>query len=226
MIDPVRHYSITDQVYDALKERILLRTVQPGERLLLNELEQQLGVSRTPLKDALNRLAMEGLVEVYPRKGTFVTSLTSETLREVFDIRLLMELYAGEQGITRITPAQLGKMRGLVKELERNIDAGNETYIDYGQFISRDQNLHLLLIGLAGNQTLLEMYRSLNVHVQIARGFYTRMDRRVRHTHEEHKTILRAYESGDANLLRETLTLHICSVRQLMARFVEGSGSI
>lgn len=226
MIDPVQHYSITDQVYDVLKERILQRELKQGERLHLDDLEDQLGVSRTPLKDALNRLSMEGLIQVLPRKGTFVTSITARTLKEVFDVRLLLELYAGELGIQDVKPGQIKRIQDLVQRLEGNIDLDNHTYVDYAQFIATDQELHLFLVELAGNQTLLEIYRSLNVHIQIARGFYTRMDRRVRHTHAEHKQIVCAYQEGNWPMLREALTLHIRSVQELMVQFVQESGKI
>ena len=221
---PVRYYSVTDQVYDMLKERILARQIEPGQRLNLDELEHQLEVSRTPLKDAVNRLAMEGLVKVYPRKGTFVTSLTQDTLHEVFEVRLALELYAGEQGIGRITPEKLQRMREIVWDLESVIDG--DVYSDYGAFITRDRDFHLLIIGLVENQTLYDMYQSLNVHVQIVRAFYTEIDKRVLRTHDEHKAILRAFEARDQDLLKQTLTTHINSVRDFVLGYMGEADSI
>lgn len=222
--DPVRYYSVTDQVYDVLKERILPRQFGPGQRLNLDELEHQLEVSRTPLKDAINRLAMEGLVKVYPRKGTFVTSLTQETLREVFEVRLALELYAGEQGIGRITPEALQRMREIVADLENIIDG--DVYSDYGAFVAKDRDFHLLIIDLVENQTLHDMYQSLNVHVQIIRTSYTEIDKRVLKTHDEHKAILRAFEAGDQNLLKPTLITHINSVRDFVLGYMAEADSV
>jgi len=221
---PVRYYSVTDQVYDVLKERILTRQVGPGQRLNLDELEHQLEVSRTPLKDAINRLAMEGLVKVYPRKGTFVTSLTQETLREVFEVRLALELYAGEQGIGRITPEALRGMQEIVADLEGIIDG--DVYSDYGAFIAKDRAFHSLIIDLVENQTLHDIYQSLNVHVQIVRAFYTEVDKRVLRTHDEHKAILRAFETRDQSFLKDALTTHINSVRDFVLGHMGEADSI
>ena len=218
-LDPVQHYNVTDQVYNVLKERILRRQFRPGQRLNLDKLEQQLGVSRTPLKDALNRLAMEGLVEILPRKGTFVTTLKAEELREVFEVRQLLELFAAELAIQRITPAKLQEMHDLVKELEALID--NDTYSDYQVFMAEDRDLHLLIVELAGNRTLLELYKSLNVHVQIARAYYAQIDKRVQDTHEEHKAILQAFEARDWETLRKTLIRHIDGVKNCILEHMD-----
>lgn len=210
-LEPIQHYSVTDQVYEVLKKRILSRQFRPGQRLNLDELEQQLGVSRTPLKDALNRLAMESLVEILPRKGTYVTTLTVEELKEVFEVRQVLELYAAKLSIHRITPAKLQEMHDLVTDLEILID--NNTYSDYQAFMAKDRDLHLLIVELAGNRKLLELYKSLNVHVQIARAFYVQIDKRVQDTHKEHRAILQAFEAKDWEALERTLNRHIEAIK-------------
>src|SRR5512136_2843678 len=93
---PLDRTDLTERTYAVLKDRILTRRMEPGARVSVPEVASALGVSRTPVNDALKRLANEGLVEIVPRRGTFVTGLTASDVSELFDIRLLIEAHAVE----------------------------------------------------------------------------------------------------------------------------------
>ena len=93
--------------YKILKAKILSEQLTPGERLDLSAIEKQMGISRTPLKEALNRLAVDGLVEIRPRSGTYVTVHSLEKIEDVFDARQLLEVYAAGLAAERMTETQL-----------------------------------------------------------------------------------------------------------------------
>lgn len=111
VLQRIRYQNMTDAVYASLSEAIFSRRFALGQRINVDELRQQLGVSRTPLKDALNRLATEGLIRVVPHRGTFVSELRADEMAEISDVRRVLKLYAVEQGIPRITPQQLQRMK-------------------------------------------------------------------------------------------------------------------
>jgi DNA-binding GntR family transcriptional regulator len=92
-LQPIQTVNLNDAVYDILRQQILNYNFEPGQRLDLAALEDKLQVSRTPLKNALTRLSVEGLVEIQPRRGTFVAPIDAESLEEAYKIRSSFELY-------------------------------------------------------------------------------------------------------------------------------------
>lgn len=200
--------NISDEVYAALKERILSKQFAPGERLNLSQLEEQMGISRTPLKDALNRLALEGLVDIQPRRGTFVVNLTPAEITEAFDVRRVLEVYAVELAVQRMTESQFERMNDLVKALRRLTDIKDWDGI-YRQYCSMDHDLHRLILEIAGNRRLKEVWEKNNVHVEMARTRYGELERERYRTQEEHEEILRAFERKDLPRLQEVICHHI-----------------
>src|SRR5207237_6695976 len=96
-----------DAVYQALRQAIVSSLMKPGERLNVDELAAKLGVSLTPVRSAIQQLATEGLVDILPRSGTFVASLSIQDVEETFDIRCALEQLAGEKACRNVTPAAL-----------------------------------------------------------------------------------------------------------------------
>ena len=91
---PLDKTDLTEQTYRAIREKILTRVLRPGQKISADEVAHALSVSRTPVMDALKRLANDGLVEILPRRGTFVTEITAESVNELFAVRIMMELFA------------------------------------------------------------------------------------------------------------------------------------
>lgn len=208
----IDHTALSEKVYAVLKEKILKRELKPGEKVLIDEIAHQLGVSRTPVKDAVNRLALEGLVEKVARRGTFVTQLTSRDVAELFDLRLLLELYAAEKLI------EDGKVELFSAEMEKcvtNMEGAinGDEYLDYEAFMSWDRDLHLSLIGLADNNHLLQIYQGLNIHIQIARAHYLRSVEGALQAQQEHEAIYEAFNNGNWEQVKKALSTHINNVK-------------
>lgn len=196
---------LTDAAYQALKENILRQTLRAGQRLNVDELASQLGMSRTPVKDALNALASEGLVEILPRRGTFVIGVTAQDVAEAFEVRRALELLAAELLVARLTDEDLMALRAALARLDEVADG------DAVEHMQRNMAFHRLFVRLAGNRRLSEIYENLDVHIQIAR-VHARGDRwRERRTRErtEHLAIFRALEVRDAARLARAIDAHI-----------------
>lgn len=208
---PLRKKRATDEVYDSLRAAILKRDFKPGERLLADELGHQLGVSLTPIRHALQQLAVEGLVEIHPRSGTYVASISEEDLVETFEIRLSLELLAGKRAIPRWDEAAAHNMNRLLKALAkpvRNIDAMK-------QHETLNLEFHYALFDLAGSRKLRELYESLNAHIQIARIHSSEgpslpgLAARLLQEQAEHQAIVDALSARSLPKLEEALRAHI-----------------
>jgi DNA-binding GntR family transcriptional regulator len=208
---------ISDEVYKALKARIVSRQFSLGERLNLARLEKQMGISRTPLKEALNRLALEGLVEIQPRKGTFVVNPTPDEIAESFDVRRVLEVYAVELAVQRVTESQLEQMRDLVKALRRLTEAENWERV-FLEYMPLDYSLHKLILEIAGNRRLLEIWEQVNVHAEMGRIRYGRSREEAKLAQKEHEEILQAFEARDITVLRQIISHHIKRVKRSIVR--------
>lgn len=208
----IDHTALSDKVYVILKEKILRRELGPGEKIQIDDIAQQLGVSRTPVKDAVNHLALEGLVEVVARRGTFVTELTMRDVAELFDLRLILELYAAQKLLEDGKRDQvLAELAECLAGMEEAIQ-GDE-YRDYEGFMAWDRDLHLGLITLTGNRILLQTYQGLNIHIQIARAHYLRSVEGALQAQQEHKAIYAAFKTGDLERISKAVATHINNVK-------------
>jgi GntR family transcriptional regulator, rspAB operon transcriptional repressor len=206
----VNYPDLGEKVYEAIRAQILSCELAPGSQLPVGDLARQLGVSLTPVRDALNRLAAEGLVEDVARKGYFVASLDPDDVADLLQARRLIELASVEQGIHAVAPEQLTEMRGLTEEMEALLDEQGR-YRDYAEFSKRDSQFHLVVVGTAHNRHLLKLYRGLSVHVHIYR---TNLAVRAGYnrglaTVQEHRAILKGFETGDLRAVRAAITRHV-----------------
>jgi len=197
----------SDSVFDILRENIVGRGFRPGDRLDVRALADQLGVSATPVKDAINRLAAEGLVEIRPRSGTFVAELAPDAVAETFEIRRALECLAAERVVTQLTPDLLARFQDVVDAMDRPVS----TERDRTEHERKNVELHTLLVEASGNRRLTELYRSLNAHLTIARIHSRRRpdDDRLEQERREHRAILEALATRDAAALVSALDRHI-----------------
>ncbi len=218
---PLPHTDLSEQTYLVLKDRILMRQLEPGHRISVDEVAHGLGVSRTPVTDALKRLAVEGLVEIHPRRGTFVTQLTVRDVSELFDIRLLIETFAAKVTLSEGRAGEF--LQAIAEPINRMREATvNDSYGDYESFIAADRQLHATLVGMSENQRLMQIFSDMNVHMRVARAHYLNSVENARQAHQEHEAILTAFQSGDATCVEQALTAHICNVK---ARILELLGA-
>ena len=205
----------TDEVYEALRQSILGSVFKPGQRLQVEEISLQLGVSLTPVRHAIQQLAAEGLIEVRPRSGTFVAQLNSRDVEETSDIRCALECLAAESAVQRITDAELGEFRRLLERLGRPVR--NER--DRKQHEEDNRHFHRLLMECSGNRRLAEMYESLNAHLQIAHIHSRKTDwaARLPVEHAEHEEIVAALGERNLRRVQQALRVHILRARQSLA---------
>ncbi len=228
----IEHSDLTTKVYRWLRDQILHHAFLPGDKLDVQQLADNLGVSRTPVKDAINRLAAEGLVVLRSRRGTYVARLTPAALHDLFDARLMIETWAAQA----LTAAQLlaaaPAIRDLFARADRIIAVGDAAHFDYPAFYALDTELHGMIVGLAGNAVLVEMHRMVYARAGGGRVYFPG-DEEIWHrslaAHEEHRAIAAAVEAGDVAALLAAVQAHIGSSRAhttaLLDRFEDAAAS-
>lgn len=197
----------SDAVFNILRESILDQTFRPGERLNVRMLAEKLDVSLTPVKIAITRLVVEGLIELRPRSGTYVSSLSPGDIEDTLAVRRALERLAAETVFQNMTDEDLERFEDTVALLERPVNNGRERQLHE----KRNNEFHLRLIELSNNKKLIELYSSLNAHMKIARIHYTNDSWAERLSAEcaEHRKILDALHARDARKLQNALDDHI-----------------
>jgi DNA-binding GntR family transcriptional regulator len=201
--------NINEKVYDFLKKGIINLTYPPGEKINIRKLQQDLGVSHTPIKDALFRLAGEGMVEISSRRGTFVTEVTERDIEEIAETRIILESGALDIVAKQITDQQLAELEVLYQAtLIEEEDVGYDSYME------KDSQFHLAIVEFTNNQHLLKLYKQLNAHMQIVRfRFARRAKRKLSWTDQDHARILRAIKENDPQKAKETMREHLLRAR-------------
>ena len=205
----------TDEVYAALRQSILGHLFEPGERLLVDEIAAKLGVSLTPVRHAIQQLSAEGLIEIRPRSGTFIATLTTRDVEETSDLRCALECLAGEKAAERITDADLVQFRTLLSLLAQPVESGEDRRLHE----ENNTKFHRLLVECSGNKRLAEAYENLHAHLVISRA-HSRdagWEDRLALEQSEHEEIVAALEARDVPRLTQALRTHILRGRQSMS---------
>ena len=199
---------ISDSAYEILHEKIVSREFYPGQRLDLKLMQTEMGISTTPLKEALARLEMEGLVEIRPRSGTFVTDPSPEDISKSFDVRIAIEVFAIDQVVKQINDEDIQKLRLLIQELGELASAPDQASI-YPQYLLLDHQFHKLLVAMTNNERLALIHQRENLHAQMARIRYHRSERELQVAQHEHEQLIRAIEAQDIRAAQELMKSHL-----------------
>jgi len=214
---------LNDQVYEALKERLLTREFGGGQKLSLQSLADELGVSRSPVHHALTRLTSEGLV-VNETRGYAVRPLTAAFMDETHEARLALELHAAELTVGRVDEAQLLELRRIADETMRAVR--DERITDARRYMLANQAFHEYQVDLAGNSIISEMYRRLCVHQLMERTILVLGVSAAGGSSEEHAEIVAAYEAGDLERLRAALRRNVATGKRIARLAIERAGGV
>jgi DNA-binding GntR family transcriptional regulator len=193
-----------EDVTDRLRDMIVQGELAPGAKLNERVLCERLGVSRTPLREALKTLASEGLVALLPNRGAAVTPLTLETVREVFEVMGALEALAGDLACRHVTDAQLAEIRALHFQMLAAHARG-----DLAGYFRHNQAIHFAIVAASGNATLAATYRHLNANVRRARYMANLSRARWEKAVREHEDMLAALAARDGPRLQRLLVEHL-----------------
>lgn len=209
---PITHVDISQIVYERIREMIMRGDFVPGSKIDVGCLAESFQVSRTTVANALQRLALEDLVYIVPRRGTYVQRFALRQLWELYDVRLCLELWAAKHSVESASVAEVFQLRQLLEEF-LPLMSGDERK-DLNTFASQNYDFHTYLISLAKNGKLLEIYQGLNIDVLGSRIYRIREAiRPASVVHAEHGAIVRGYEARDLSAVEEAITTHLITAR-------------
>lgn len=216
--------SLRDEIYELLRKRIINHHYPPNYRFDLIELEKRLGISRTPLKEALHRLELEGLVKIRPRRGTFVTDLDPTDIAESFDVRKILESGAAQMVTQTITDKEIDALEQISNQMDFVLDNNTDYQAIVEAYIDLDYEFHRLFMSYTHNNRLIAIHKRINTHLQIARVRQKFLPQQSRHTQLEHSAILMALKARDVQTLQNALKQHIQFSKERILNALKDSG--
>ena len=209
--------SLADRAYHAIREMIVSLELRPGAVIDERALMERLGIGRTPTREALRRLAQERLVEVYPRRGMFVTSVEIRDLASLAEVRSVLESSAARLAAERATDDDRDAVAALLHELDHH------TELDQRELMALDERIHRQLYRCAHNQFLedsLEQY-----YVLALRIWYLALDqaRELEQAVLDHREILEAIRDGEADRAEDVMRRHVLEFEDAMRRVLIGA---
>jgi DNA-binding GntR family transcriptional regulator len=205
----VSHRSLSHQAHEQIKRKIVSLELPPGAVIDEGELREELGLGRTPIREALQRLSQEKLVVIVPRRGTFVTEIGISDLQQLFEVRVVLESLAARLAAARGTADQWQRM-------ERVLTAMGAAGDDYDTLIAIDESCHEIIYEAAGNDFLRDTLVTL--YALSLRLWYYFLNRigRMEHAVAEHAAVLEALIEGDGQLAGRLMEKHIRSFQEEM----------
>jgi DNA-binding GntR family transcriptional regulator len=223
----IQQTSLGDQVYAVIWGQIASHKLRPGDKLSDLHLSQDLGVSRTPVREALHRLAQDGIVRAESRRGFFVTSFSSADVDEIYDIRTALEVLAVRRALPTLTEAEVESARQSLDEVRLRFERGDAEAGE--RWLKVDREFHQLLAHTAQNRRLSGLLAGLQAQIAVFQVYGTHVRQINLLSLEHHQAILAALETRDGLTAERAMERHIQEVKRLMlAEFAsrETNGSL
>ncbi|MDJ1131578.1 GntR family transcriptional regulator [Streptomyces iconiensis] len=208
---PVRQPPAAERVYTHVKQAVLERRYEGGMLLTEGELAEAVGVSRTPVREGLLRLEVEGLIRLYPKKGALVLPVSAQEIEDVVETRLLVEAHAVRRAVP-VSASLVARLEELLEEQREHTASG-----DLAAVSAADRSFHAAIVKATGNQILTRLYdqlrdRQLRMGVALMHAHPDRIAKNI----AEHAGILRALREGDVEAAAHAVHQHVTRVRHLV----------
>ena len=195
---------LRDVVFNTLRQAILRGELKPGERLMEIQLANKLGVSRTPIREAIRKLELEGLVLMIPRKGAEVAEITEKSLRDVLEVRRALEELSVQLACEKITKEEIRELERVAKEFQKVVKSSDITEI-----AEVDVRFHDIIYTATDNQKLIQLLNNLREQMYRYRVEYLKRDGVFPQLIAEHEAIIRHIENNEKEKATEVMCRHI-----------------
>ena len=205
--------ALYQEVAERLRQRIFAHELTPGTWIDEQKLAEQYGISRTPLREALKVLASEGLVDLKPRRGCYVTEISRQDLDDIFPLMALLEGRCAADAVARAKPIEIRELKKIHDSLE---NAARDGRID--AFFEANQAFHKRIQELANNRWLLSVIQDLRKVLKLSRMHSLSLEGRLQQSLDEHRAIMAAFEAGDAAKAEQLMHDHLLSGREALVK--------
>ncbi len=200
---------LRDVVFNTLRQAILTGELKPGERLMEIHLANKLGVSRTPIREAIRKLELEGLVIMMPRRGAEVAQITEKSMNDVLEVRLALDALCVELACDRISDEELKSLKDACDAFEQSVQTG-----DHRKIAEADVALHDIIVQATGNQRLIQLVNNLSQQMYRYRFEYIKDNSRHATLIEEHRIIYQGLVAKDKETASAAARTHIDNQRK------------
>jgi DNA-binding GntR family transcriptional regulator len=207
---------LREVIFNTLREAIIVGELKPGERLMEVQLAEKMGVSRTPVREAIRKLELEGLVKMIPRRGVHVADLSIKDIMDVLELRATLDGFATGLSADRITDDELKELKQVNAQFERYILKEN-----LQGSIKKDVEFHDIIYRASRNEKLLQIINNLREQVQRFRVIYLKDYSSGMEVFREHQKIIDAIEKKDNDQAKNTAINHIINQQETIIKAIK-----
>lgn len=211
---------LRDVVFNTLRKAILSGDLKPGERLMEKQLAEKMGVSRTPIREAIRKLELEGFVVMVPRKGAQVADITEKDIQDVLEVRGALEGLAVRLACENMNEEDLNHLKQAMNGFSK---ASKNEDIDI--MIEKDVEFHDIIFKATKNEKLIQIVNNLREQIHRYRVAYLKSFDDLRAIEEEHEQIVHAIESKDSSLAEQVAAMHIKNQEKAVIQFIRKGAS-
>ncbi len=201
-------------VFEYLRNSILNGELEPGERLMELQLAQQLGVSRTPVREAIRKLELEGLVEMIPRKGAYVADVSIKDILDILEVRMFLEGLAAYFAAERMSDEEIEELKGISKKFENEI-----VTMEKEEMIELDNKFHDMIIKGSRNNKLLQIVQGLQEQFQRFRVIYFNEYNEHEDLVKYHTAIVNAISNRDSKKAQDYAQTHVEMIEESIIKW-------
>ena len=201
-----RHQTLREKILETIRDAILKGTMKPGERVSEPDLAERFGISRTPIREAFRQLESEGYLEVVPRKGAVVASLSERDIEEFYAIKIILEGFAARMAADKLTEKEIERLESINERLHKIASEG-----DVKTFFRVHNEFHEVFIKAAGNDKLSEMINQLVMKFKRLRLASLSQPGRMEVSIEDHSDMIQAFKDHDGNRA-DSLVRHAATI--------------
>ena len=207
------HKPLREIVYEELKRQIMVGEIAPGTRMMEVELAEEMGVSRTPVREAIRKLEKEGLVTIEPRRGAYASDISAKDMVDILEVRQDLEGMAAGIAAQKITDEGRIELENIARKYKESVDKE-----DIEEIIKNDEAFHKYIVGLSGNKTLIKMVSQVQELALRFRYIYYEDFSRFKNQPSEHQAIVDAIAGGDVAGARKYAEEHLAGLKDFVRR--------
>lgn len=215
MINRSDYVPLRENAYKVIKRMILKGYFKPGERLIENQLSKNFGVSRTPIRESIRKLAAEGLVEITPKGGTKISKLSENDIDEIYEIRDVLESLAAEKAASIMTDKDIESLEKLVKDAEKAL-LNNEIK----KMAQIDTKIHNIICKFSKNNRLFQLIDVLCTNITRHRELILETPGAGKEAIVGHREIINALRKRDKKAIRKSIHEHIMRGREILLEII------
>lgn len=214
---PIDSYKpLRDVVVESIRQAIISGQFPPGMRLMELQLAEEMGVSRTPVREAIRKMELEGLVVMIPRRGAYVADISIKDINEVYEVRTALDVLSAGLAAERIDKSEIQEMRELLAEEAALVEAR-----DYPKIIDNDTAFHDVIYRASGTTRCMNIISNLREQITAIRGRSMPYPGRVEIMLKEHRAIFDAIAAGKVEKAQEAVRTHMENAKQTLLKVIK-----